>query len=172
MTYTQFISFIQDNKVGDIASIIGLLVAVIGFLITIYNVRKSRSAAQEASDRARGIGKTVFVIDKLSEIERYLNLAEDIKEMNLQGQAPLRLYINIRQSLYDFRASMHDMNNDHKAAIQSFITTLTKCENKISSDRSKGTDTDFVKINKQISENIDSMRIVTSELRSNIGREK
>ena len=38
---------------GDIASVVGLLVTFVGFVVTIWNVRKAKKAAEEARQAAR-----------------------------------------------------------------------------------------------------------------------
>ena len=47
-------SYIADHY-GDIASVVGLLVSLVGFIITIWNVRRTRKAAEEAVFRFRSI---------------------------------------------------------------------------------------------------------------------
>ena len=42
------LSWIAENHVGDLASIAGVAISVIGFLATLWNVRRSKSAAERA----------------------------------------------------------------------------------------------------------------------------
>src|ERR1700733_2397650 len=41
------------GRLADIASVVGLLITVVGFAVTIRNVRKARQAAEEARQAAR-----------------------------------------------------------------------------------------------------------------------
>ena len=59
----------DETRVGDIASIFGLLVALIGFAVTIWNVRASRAAAlraEEATNQARSAIRFFDVVAEIS----------------------------------------------------------------------------------------------------------
>ena len=91
--------------------------------------------------------------------------------MNLTGAAPSRLYSNVKQALFNFRASIDlDLNSDQKSEIQSFITSLSKCEEKILKLKADKQDTDLLKINKLIGDGIDAMHHIIAEIRQNVGR--
>ena len=66
------INYINNNIIefGSYASVLGLLVTFFGFVVTIRNVRKSKQASEEAANKAKEIGRTVFLVDKISEVER------------------------------------------------------------------------------------------------------
>lgn len=165
-------TYIKPNNLDALASVFGLLLTILGFVITIYYVMKSRKSSQEAAEKAQRIGDMIFKVDKLAEIEKTLSLVEDIKRMNTTREILVypQCYSTARKSLINFRASFSEMSDSDKSTIQEFITSLSRCEGLVDKAKIDAVTPDFAKINKQLNANIDSMNALLATLRLSIGR--
>src|SRR4051794_22127883 len=47
-----WLSYLKEHY-GDVASVVGLILTIVGFVVTIWNVRKAKLAAEEARQAAR-----------------------------------------------------------------------------------------------------------------------
>ena len=57
------VAWIEQSRAGDIASVLGLLVALVGFAITIWNVRASKAAAIRAEEAANEARRAIRFFD-------------------------------------------------------------------------------------------------------------
>jgi divalent metal cation (Fe/Co/Zn/Cd) transporter len=76
------VAWIGQSGAGDIASILGLLVALIGFAITIWNVRASRAAAIRAEEAANQARRAIRFFDAVAEISTAIAAMEEVKAHN------------------------------------------------------------------------------------------
>jgi hypothetical protein len=53
---------------GDLASVVGVAVSVIGFWYAIWLARQARTAAEQARDAARAATERIFSLDTISEL--------------------------------------------------------------------------------------------------------
>ncbi len=166
------IEYIKLYNLDAISSVLGLALTIIGFCITIYNVKKSRKAAQDAADKTQKISDTIFRVDKLLEIEKTLNLIEDIKRMNSTGEILIcsQFYSTARKSLITFREYFVDMNDSEQSVIQEFITSLSRCETLVDKAKMDETPLNFAKINGQLNSSMDSMTKLLAKLKLKIGK--
>lgn len=75
---------------GDLASVLGLLISLIGFAITLWTVRKARRAAEEAKHAAREALARIRVQVLANEIGRCLHLVGEIDSACRKGPGRTR----------------------------------------------------------------------------------
>lgn len=82
------LSYLQEHY-GDVASVVGLLVTFVGFVATIWNVRKAKQAAEEARQAAREavsrIGSQILANEVGSTLELVRQTDASCRERNWSG---------------------------------------------------------------------------------------
>ena len=82
------LSYLKDHY-GDLASVVGLLVTFVGFFVTIWNVRKTKQAAEEARQAAREavsrIGSQILANEIGSALELVRQTDAACRERNWSG---------------------------------------------------------------------------------------
>jgi hypothetical protein len=74
---------------GDLASVVGVAVSVIGFWYAIWLARQARSAAEQARDAAEAALKRIFSLDTVSELSAArMTLGEIIRLQRLKPNIP------------------------------------------------------------------------------------
>lgn len=172
MTFTELTTIIDTYKLGDFASIVGLIVALIGFAITIINVIKSRQASDAASESVARVREDLKRMETVSDFSAALASMEDIKRLHRDNAWQLlpERYSNLRKLLISIRQDRHNLSDDDKAKIQSAITKLSTMENNV--DKHLHVDEykiDIPKINSIITRQIDQLNVVLVRLRNDIG---
>jgi len=150
----------------DYLSIAGLLLTLLGFTVTILNVRKAR----RLTEQLRGDLKR---IDAASELSSAIACMTEIKTLHRMGQwfIVLDRYSSLRKSLILIRENNHDLNDESKKIIQSTISLLSAIEDIVEkSNNKKEPPEDVPKLNQIISKQMDKMHPILLELQNKIGR--
>jgi hypothetical protein len=80
----KIINLIVNKQLGDLASIIGVFISIIGFIVTIFNVLRSKSAAKQAEQAALKIREDIKRIDIVAEISAAKGAIDEIKRLQRQ----------------------------------------------------------------------------------------
>lgn len=124
------IAWLDRSYAGDVASIIGVLIALIGFAVTIRNVRASKAAALRAEEAANQAREAIRFFDVVAEISTAIAAMEEIRRLHRDAAwaiLPDR-YGALRKSLVTIRASAPDLSDDEQARIQAAISFLADLE--------------------------------------------
>jgi hypothetical protein len=124
------IAWLDQTRAGDIASIVGLLIAVVGFAITIRNVRASRAAAVRAEEAANQARRAIRFFDVVAEISTAIAAMEEIRRLHRDAAWPILpdRYNALRKSLITIRGSDLALSEDQQARIQAAIVYLAELE--------------------------------------------
>jgi hypothetical protein len=171
-----YIAWMTHNHLGDVASIAGVLISIIGFLVTLIQLTRSRRAAEAAKIAAVTTRQSLAYIGAISDFASAIEILEEIKRYHRSGMIqPLPdRYMALRKILVTARAGHGDMpglTTDQLTIIQSALLNLSKAEELI--DRtlsSKQPDAvDFPRLNRILSKDIDQLQIVLTHLKSLAG---
>lgn len=113
------------QNLGDVASIAGLAITIVGFLVTISKVNKSKELARISVDQV----KKVIAVGDITEAIR---AAEEIKRLQREREwrvLPDR-YSLLRKLLIDIRSN-NELDDDDKKMIQSTLALLTSLERQV-----------------------------------------
>lgn len=159
--------WMTDYHIGDLASIAGVAISVIGFLITIWNVRRSKSAAERAETAANDARRMIREYEALSDLSAAIAIMEEIKRLHRLGHIEplLDRYAALRKVLTEVRKMSPAVNQTMDQTIQSAITTLVAMEDQVERSRASGTMPDFVRLNRALSRDIDGLHAVFIELK-------
>ena len=164
---TDVIKFITDHHLGDLASVLALIITVCGFVITILAVRKSRKAIQAVrADMAQ--------FDAVSELSAALAAIEEIKYLHREeGWKYISpRYSGLRKSLIEIRGAHPDLSSqDRNPSARYVITHLVAMENQV--DRALVDNTirlDVPNFNAIISRQGDHLNEMLAQIKNKIGR--
>ncbi len=160
------------NNIGDIASIIGLFIVIVGFGFTLWNVSRSKRAATRAEQAANEARQSIRTFDTVSDFAAGISTMDEIKRLHREGAwsiLPDR-YSDLRKRLVALRSANPGLRDDQKKAIQSAITHLAQVEQKIEvAIQDKEPPKDIAKLNTAMSKKIDDLHEILVEIKSNIG---
>lgn len=118
---------------GDVASVSGLLVALIGFALTIWKSWTAATAAAEAWEAAKSARDQIHSFDLLQHLAKLLQIMEEIKRLHrLEAWAILPdRYSVARQLAIIAKKSSFEFDEEHHSSFSSLIAQLTAMETKV-----------------------------------------
>lgn len=157
---------------ADLLSAVALLLTIVGFIITIYNVVRAKNAATKAQEAVSEVRDDILRIDMVSEFSAALAAMEEIKRLQRQKAwtiLPDR-YAALRRSLVEIKSANPDLPEHHKTDLQSSIVNLRGIERQIEDTLDSGKDpSNVTKLNDTISEQIDDLQTILTEVKTQIG---
>jgi len=156
------------SLVGDIASMVGVLIALIGFGITIRNVRKSREAAGRAEIAANMALERVRYVDTVQNLSKAISIIEEIQRLNRAKEWKILLdrHLVFRGILTEIRGIATELGDDHRAFIQDGITQSNSMSNRIEIALDEDTEpTSVPRMNRILSKQVENLGIILAEMR-------
>ncbi len=104
--FDQIKVLIDKYSIGNIASILSLLIGVVGFTFTLRNVWKSMKAAEKAEKAVENVQKEIRKMDTISEFSAAIATMEEIKRHQRESTwniLPER-YSSLRKTLNAIRS--------------------------------------------------------------------
>lgn len=150
---------------GSLASLVGLAASC----YAAWQAKKSKKAAEKASERAKEIGDAIFTFHNLASFDSMLALYETAKQTNIEGNNPLKLYPHIRTSLIRFKALISPAQVDSLAKIQDFLSGLTQCEKDAEKAQVNECKIRTEKINEILTHQTVEIQLMITEMRKNAG---
>jgi hypothetical protein len=166
------VQWIADYRIGDLASIAGVAISILGFAITVWNVRRSKSAAERAENAANEARRMIRGYETLSDFSAAIAIMDEIKRLHRVGQidAVLDRYATLRKVLIEVRKMSPFVDRAMDQTIQNATTTLATMETLVERARAAGTRPDFVQLNQLLSRDIDELHAVLVEMKLADGR--
>lgn len=163
--YERLVQWIETYHLASLADVSGLILTIIGFSITIWNVRKSRFAAEE-------MRKQIYRIDTIAELSLIVSGMEEIKNlmrMRALQHLPFR-FGTLRTRLVTIRAQSTALSDEDKSLIQGAITQFLAMERKIDRAIELGAEpTAWARDNSIISEHLDKVHALLTRLKTTTG---
>ncbi len=167
------IEYIVKHNVGDIASILGVLIAITGFLATIYNVIRSKNAALKAEAASRRVRESFFKYDAISECSEVISQIGEIKRLQrgkLWAILPDR-YSSVNRLLFSLHSFDSELKKNHKIDLQSAIQQFANLEEMVDRyiTKNKSLPPDMiVQINKIVNQQLDRLYGIQNYLKHHI----
>jgi hypothetical protein len=160
------VQLIVDNHVGDVAGVLALLISIVGFIATLWNVWRSRSAADRAAAAAEQTRRLIGRFQIVADLSAAVAIMEELRRLHRAGNLDILpdRYAALRKILINVRGTTSSLSDRHQAALQTALTTLRSIESQIERCRTKGLSPDFVKINQLISRDVDDLHPILIEL--------
>jgi hypothetical protein len=156
------------------ASIIGFPITFVGLIIAIWQIRKSKSAADASKESIISFQKKLGTVDVLSNISEILQIFDEIKRL-LRNTCflpiPDRLSV-ARSLLIKTRESQTELFKNKNKIFQEIISELQILEKKLDVDIVEKTGKlNIPEINERINIFIDNLNGISSEVKKSIGKE-
>lgn len=170
--YSNFLNWMEVNRIGDLASVAGVAISLVGFTVTVVGVLRSKSAAQRAEHAANSTRESVRLIDTVVDFTAAITALDEIKRLHRTSNWALVLdrYSTIRRLLVIARANNRQLTGRQQEAIQSALANLIVLESTLERAFATGSTPNAPKLNASISTNIDDLLAVLTEIKmSTIG---
>ena len=118
---------------GDTASVFGLLLAIIGFGVTIVGVWRSKAAAIKAREAVDRVVQQMQTFDIIAELNATLAVIDETKRLQRArawAVLPDR-YAEIRRRLASVQSSGSRVSHEHREVIRRSILVLRRSEKKV-----------------------------------------
>lgn len=159
-----FVAYVID----DLSSIIGVLIALIGFSVTIRNVLTSKQAAGRAESAANRAVESVRHIDTVHNLSKAISLVEEIKKLNRDKEWKFALdrHSTFRDILIEVKGAITDLDNDHQANLDDGITKSTAMSDDIEVALEKNKEpTDIARMNNILSRQAEKLKDMSVAIR-------
>ena len=162
------LTWVVDHHIGDLASIAAVAISVVGFLVTIIGVMKSKNAAQRAEEAANNTQESIRLFDTVVDFSAAISILEEIKRMHRQKSWSLLpdRYATIRKLLISLRSSGEKLTEAQSAIIQNALVNLRTIETQVEKSFGNVEGLKPARFNALISDDIDNLVTVLSELKS------
>ena|SRR5271156_2587576 len=71
------LEWIANNHLGDLASLAGVAISIVGFVVAIWNIRRSKSAAERAEKAANDARQMIRVFEAVSDFSAAIAIMEE-----------------------------------------------------------------------------------------------
>jgi len=134
--------------------------------VTVWNVRRSRSAAERAETAGNEARRVMRSHQTISDFAAAIAIMEEIKRLHRMGQIEplLDRYGVLRKALIGVRKLSPALSETMDISIQSAITTLAIMEDVIERARAERYSPDFVRLNRLLSIDIDDLHAVLIDI--------
>lgn len=130
---TSLVDWLARPKVTGVVSALGLVLTVGGFGFTLYQVRKSRTAAEAAERSANQVRQTIEHFDAISECATAIQALEEIERMHRAGPLgglPDR-YTAVKKGLIGISRVKPGPSEAHRTELQDAIAQITTLKNTV-----------------------------------------
>lgn len=160
------LQWIAENHIGDLASVAGVVISIVGFLATVWNVRRSKSAAERAEAAAIEARTAMRGYQTVSDLSTAIAIMEEVRRLHRIGQIDLILdrYGTLRKALVGVRQLAPFLSEAMDREIQIAITTLASMEDVLERASSEGSSPDFPELNWLLARDIDRLQAVLIEM--------
>lgn len=162
------LKFVTDGHVGSAASVIGLLITIVGFIATLINVRRTRKAAEQAQAAADGVRRQLTRFDAVADVTAAIGVMEEVKRLQRQlawTVLPDR-YAALRKHLISIKTSFGELTETQKTTLQNAIQHFSSIEDHIErladEDQTQKT---AARLNRTVSAQIDALQEVLLQIR-------
>ena len=166
---TELTDLVVANHVGDWASMFGVLIAVVGFGLTLRNVARSKKSAERAETAATKAAEGIRHIDAVQNLSRAVSTIEEIQRLNRAKEWKVLLdrHLSFRSILIEVKGAAHILASTQKATIQAGISHSKRISNKIEVALNKSSDPEDIPLmNKVLSEQAEKLQAILVEIRT------
>jgi hypothetical protein len=145
---------------------------MVGFAVTIRNVRASRAAALRAEEAANQARRAIRFFDVVAEISTAIAALEEIRRLHRDAAWPILpdRYNALRKSLITIRGSDLQLSEEQQARIQDAVVYLAELETMVEVGlEQKRAPQDVARWNVLASGHILELHSLLLELRSRVG---
>jgi hypothetical protein len=166
---SQVVDDLADPKTAGVIGALGLILTVVGFVITIVQVRRSKTAAESAAEAVKTVRSQITHFDAAAECVSAIQILEEIERLHRMG--PIQMlperYNAARRALILMRTSKPEAVVAYMTPLQDAIVqlaTLKDVSDRLIGQGALGVDT--AKSNRITTKIIDNLTQLSGELRN------
>jgi len=167
MTVDEFLRFF--NGWGDLASVIGCFVSIIGFSFAIYTLLRTKKAAEAAREAAIEVRERLTRVNTVAEFAEALATIEEIKRLHRAKKWEISLdrYSVVRRLLVSIQGSSPTLGDQQRAVLAGAIEQFRTMEQTVERARSGHVqrDPDHARLNKVAAKIHDELNSVMISIR-------
>ena len=156
---------------GDIASLAGLAVGLVGFAVTIIAVWRSKSAAEAAASAAKRTHDALVYVDAIADFAAAVGIMDEIKRLQREGAwrvLPER-YSALRQHLIRIIAVEGTVATNDAGVIREAVGQFSDLEKRVENALARGaTPANPAKLNEVVSAQVDRLQVVLIALQKQL----
>jgi ribosomal protein S13 len=172
----QLARFLIETKWGGIVNGLGLIVSVVGFAVTIWNVVRTKRASQRAEDAVTTMRQMLNRSDAIMEVSAAITIMEEIKRLHRAGEWKVLLdrYTTLKRLLISIRNPTNHLSDDQMASIQNTIQHFSDIEGKVERAVASGINDQpkVPKLNEVVSMQIDALAALLTDIRQEVGKDR
>lgn len=151
---------------GDLASVAGLIISIVGFWLAVRAARQAKDAAEKA-------WQAVVRSETIADFSAAITIMEEIKRLHrFPGAWPVWLerYSALRQTLLSIRGANPGLSNKDKAAIQGALQHCANFESEVEGALASHEDLPGpAQMNRILSKQVDKLSEILAILKRDIG---
>ena len=162
----------ESYRIADMASIVGLFVTIGGFTIALWQIQKSKSAAQQAREVAESVRAQILQMNTVQDINAAIKAFEDIRRLHRQKvwEALPDRYTSLKQLLISIKGRTPNLSNTQKAQIQGAVQHISNIEAQVEIAIGGNDEPEVHRINEIVSKQIDRLADLLVDVQNEIER--
>lgn len=154
------------SQLGDTVGILGLLVSLAGFGETLYQVKRSRTAAEQSRIAAEQARDRVLELNALNGLDAAIVVLQDIRRLHRMKawEALPDRYTSLMIDLRAIRTRTPTLSREHRREIQAVVTQLTTLEDEVERIMSRKGGSEVASMNLTVTQQINRLSDVLVEL--------
>lgn len=162
--------FLLDYPIGDYASLLGLVISVVGFFFTIKTSLKTRDAAKQASVAVVSMREDLRKGETVADFSSALAIMDEIKRMHRTGSLNLLpdRYSQLRRFLVSIRSSNPLLSEEDQKIIQGAIAQFSSIERSVEKALEQNGSVSAAKSNSLVSKQYESIQELLVRIKSEI----
>jgi hypothetical protein len=160
------LNLMVQYHIGDVASVAGVVISLIGFAVTLVGVWRSSSAALLAQNAAESARNSIRAFETVVDINSAIKVLEELKVAHRRDEwvgLPER-YAALRKTLIEIRTA-GGLADEQASVLQSAIANLKQMEEAVERALPEIPPKMHAKFNARVSANIDELTAVLAQLR-------
>jgi len=144
----------------------------VGFIATLWNVQRSREAAERAERAANDARLTIRSYETVAEFSSAITLMEEIKRLQRSRQLEMlpERYAALRKALIGVRRLAPSIDDSDDKVMQTAIATLATIEDTVERSLHGGSQPDYARLNRLLSRDIDALHAMLIDMK--VARER
>jgi len=118
--WSDFLAWVDQHKVGALASLAGVAISLSGFAATIFNVARSRTAAQQARQAAEAAREGIRLHNVVADLSAAVQTMEEIQRLHRLNQWQLLpdRYSLLRRHLVAIESANNHLTETQRRSLQ------------------------------------------------------
>ena len=166
--FTDFVAY----RPGDWLSLVGLVLTIVGFIATLWNLLRAKNAAKRAEDAVTKVRDDMRRTDMVADFAAAVAAMEEIKRLHREAAWPVLpdRYAELRKSLISIKSANKRLPDYQQSALQSAIQHFSSLERTVETALdTKEPLPNTARLNSLVSKRIDALQGVLVEVRNGIG---